>query len=218
MASTSNGTIQGYKGVAAVDRKHQIVVEAQAFGEGQEHHTLKPILDGISCHYQNMGIDEDILAKQVIITADTGFSNEANYSYLRENGINAYIPDNKFRSRDKAFTKKKTKYGKRNQKGRTIAQKIIPASEFTFNKKKKTCICPAGRAMLLLKEEHVSEVKKKLLFEGRLTDCRAYSLKNQCMRNPDFAGSRKGHGRQVSFTWANGRTVTGWMKKRVDST
>ncbi|WP_444890688.1 transposase [Microbulbifer sp. DLAB2-AA] len=215
--TTSKGTIQGYNGVAAVDRKHQIVVEAQAFGEGQEHHTLKPILDGISCHYQNIGIDEDILAKQVIITADTGFSNDANYNYLRENGINAYIPDNKFRSRDKAFTTQKTKYGKRNQKGRANVQKTTPASEFTFNKKKKTCICPAGKAMLLLKEEHVSEGKKKLLFEGRLTDCRACSLKSQCMRNPDSADSRKGHGRQVSLTWTNGRTATDWMKKRVDS-
>src|SRR5690606_2382875 len=42
--TTSNGTIQGYNGVAAVDKKHQIIVDAQAFGEGQEHHTLQPIL------------------------------------------------------------------------------------------------------------------------------------------------------------------------------
>ncbi|XZY90032.1 transposase [Microbulbifer sp. CnH-101-G] len=157
------------------------------------------------------------MIKQVIITADTGFSNDANYSYLREKGINAYIPDNKFRSRDKAFVKQKVKYGKRNQKGRASAEQTFSASEFTFNKKKKTCICPAGKSMLLLKEDHVSEGKKKLSFEGRLTDCRECSLKNQCMRNPDSADSRKGHGRQVSLTWTNGRTATDWMKKRVDS-
>lgn len=112
------------------------------------------------------------MIKQVIITADTGFSNDANYSYLREKGINAYISDNKFRSRDKAFVKQKAKYGKRNKKGRASAEQTFAASEFTFNKKKKTCICPAGKSMLLLKEEQVSEGKKKLLFEGRLTDCR----------------------------------------------
>ncbi|WP_444893992.1 hypothetical protein ACJJIE_06420 [Microbulbifer sp. TRSA001] len=61
--TTRMGTIQGYNGVAAVDWKHQIVVEAQAIVEVQEHHTPKPILDGISCHYQRVGIDEDILAK-----------------------------------------------------------------------------------------------------------------------------------------------------------
>ncbi|WP_445364566.1 transposase [Microbulbifer sp. ANSA003] len=149
------------------------------------------------------------MGKQVIITTDTGLSNDANYSYLRENSINAYIPDNKFRSRDKAFVKQKTKYGKRKQKGRNNVQKTMPASELTFNKKNKTCICPVGKAMLLLKEEHVSEGKKKLLFEGRLTGCRECSHKNQCMRNPDSADPRKGHGRQVSLTWTNGRPLTG---------
>ena len=33
---TNNGTIQGYNGVATVDKKHQIVIDAQAFGSGQE--------------------------------------------------------------------------------------------------------------------------------------------------------------------------------------
>ena len=37
--TTSKGTIQGYNGVATVDRKHQIIIDAQTFGEGQEHHT-----------------------------------------------------------------------------------------------------------------------------------------------------------------------------------
>ena len=38
--TTSKGTIQGYNGVAAVDKKHQVVIDAQAFGSGQEQHTL----------------------------------------------------------------------------------------------------------------------------------------------------------------------------------
>lgn len=33
--TTSKGTIQGFNGVATVDKKHQIIVDAQAFGEGQ---------------------------------------------------------------------------------------------------------------------------------------------------------------------------------------
>nr|WP_239995828.1 hypothetical protein [Nitrincola tibetensis] len=38
--TTSKGTIQGYNGVAAVDKKHQVIIDAQVFGEGQEHRTL----------------------------------------------------------------------------------------------------------------------------------------------------------------------------------
>ena len=37
------------------------------------------------------------------------------------------------------------------------------------------------------------------------------------MRNPQSADTRKGHGRQVSFTYTNGKTPTDWMKKRIDS-
>lgn len=32
--TTSKGTIQGYNGVASVDKKHQIIIDAQAFGAG----------------------------------------------------------------------------------------------------------------------------------------------------------------------------------------
>ena len=39
---TSKGTIQGYNGVATVDKKHPIIVDAQAIGSGQEQQTLIP--------------------------------------------------------------------------------------------------------------------------------------------------------------------------------
>lgn len=73
--TTSKGTVQGYNGVAAVDKKHQIIVDAQAFGEGQEHHTLVPVLEKIQQRYQRLGISEDIFAGNTIVTADTGFAN-----------------------------------------------------------------------------------------------------------------------------------------------
>lgn len=215
--TTSKGTIQGYNGIAAVDKKHQIIVEAQVFGEGQETHTLKPILDGINTRYRNAGIADDILSEQVIITADTGFSSDSNNELLRSEGINAYIPDNQFRSRDKAFAKQKEKHGKRHQGTVMGVKPVLPASEFKLNKRSKTCICPGGNEMLLYREERVSEGKRKLHFEGRLTDCRQCPLKDQCMRNPASADTRDGHGRQVSFTWTNGKTATDWMKKRIDS-
>ncbi|QIL90509.1 IS1182 family transposase [Microbulbifer sp. SH-1] len=215
--TTSKGTIQGYNGIAAVDKKHQIIVEAQVFGGGQETHTLKPILDGINTRYRNAGISEGILDNQVVITADTGFSSDSNNEFLKDQGINAYIPDNQFRSRDKAFAKQKEKHGKRHQDTVKGIKQVLPASEFKLNKRHKTCVCPAGNEMLLYREQYVSGGKYKLHFEGRLTDCRNCPLKNQCMRNPSSADTREGHGRQVSFTWTNGKTATDWMKNRIDS-
>ena len=84
-------------------------------------------------------------AEGTIITADTGFANEANMKYLHENEINAYIPDNKFRSRDPKFKDQKTKYGKRNQDKQK--SKLITSSEFELDAVNKTCICPSGYNM-----------------------------------------------------------------------
>lgn len=215
--TTSKGTIQGYNGVAAVDKKHQVIVDAQAFGESQEHHTLKPVLHSIQTRYQKMGICDDILKSNVIITADTGFSNGANDEYLKEEGINAYIPDNQFRSRDKMFDHQKEKHGKRHQDNVKGVKAVIPASEFIFDLQRKSCKCPAGKDMWLKHEYRQGPGRMQLYFEGKLTDCRHCPLKHECMRNPSSADSREGHGRQVSKTFSIHANATDWMKRRIDS-
>lgn len=214
---TSKGTVQGYNGVAAVDKKHQIIVDAQAFGEGQEHHTLRPILETIRARYRRSGINPDIYDGQVVVTADTGFSNDDNNAYLKDAGINAFIPDPQFRQRDKHFVGQKAKHGKRHQEAKKGQRGVIPASEFTFDKRRKTCICPAGNGMWLKNEIIESSGKRKLFFEGHLTDCRDCDINTLCMRNPASADTREGNGRQVSITYTNGRTPTDWMKRRVDT-
>jgi transposase len=215
--TTGKGTIQGYNGIAAVDRKHQIIVDAQAFGEGQEHHTLQPVLESVKATYQRTGIREDVYASGIVVTADTGYANEDNHAYVREAGINAYIPDNRFRSRDPKFKHQKTKHGKRHQDKVKGIKAVIPASEFTFDAHRKTCICPAGNVMWLRNETTHGSGRTKLCFEGRLTDCRRCALKADCMRHPSSADTRKGNGRQVSFTVSTGRSATEWMMCRVDS-
>src|SRR3989304_2445628 len=43
--ATGKGVIQGYTGAAAVDAKHQIIVEAQAHGSGSEQEVLLPVVE-----------------------------------------------------------------------------------------------------------------------------------------------------------------------------
>ena len=218
--TTSKGTIQGYNGVATVDKKHQVIVDAQAFGAGQEHHTLKPVLKSVRERYHRLGISEDIYQQGVVVTADTGFANEANMEYLHESKINAYIPDNRFRQRDPKFKDQKAKYGKRHQRPKQSRQRsTIPASEFSFDPTEMTCDCPAGNRLSL---RHVTANQAGTpiaYFEGKLLQCRHCPIKNQCMQNPAAAEHRKGKGRQVSFALNNKRkpTHTDWMKHRVDS-
>jgi len=217
--TTSKGTIQGYNGVASVDKKHQIIIDAQAFGEGQEHHTLQPVLETIKERYQRLGFSENIYTDNIIVTADTGFANEANNQYLFLNNINGYVPDNRFRSRDPKFNNQKIKYGKRSDYKKEKTKSVIPASEFSLDPKNKKCTCPAGETMWLKNEGLDKRNNYKLFFEGRLSKCRHCTLKNKCMSNPDSANTRKGHGRQVSFILENKRApnFTDWMKHRVDS-
>jgi len=222
---TSKGTIQGFNGIASVDKKHQVIVDAQAFGEGQEQHTLKPILETINARYKRLGIHEDILSAGTVVTADTGFANEASIKYLHENSINAYVPDNQFRSRDPKFADQKKKYGKRHQdEKKTRSSKLLSASEFDFNEQFLICRCPAGKSLIYRGKRSDPQGKRRAYFQGKLNQCRGCDLINSCMRNPDSAKHRTGNGRQVSFAVSKQPkkqqqkpSHTDWMKVRVDS-
>jgi len=218
--TTSKGTIQGYNGVATVDKKHQIIIDAQAFGSGQEQHTLKPVLEVITDRYRRLGIKDDIYKSGAIVTADTGFANEANMQYLHEQKIDAYIPDNQFRSRDPKFSNQKLKYGKQHQSDKKKPAKKFTANEFDFDLINKTCVCPMGESMWLKTNKVNNLGHHKLHFEGRLSRCRQCKQIARCMRNPQAPNQGKGHGRQVSFIINKGKrksNFTDWMKHRVDS-
>lgn len=219
--TTSKGTIQGYNGVATVDSKHQIIVDAQAFGHGQEHHTLEPVVTAVKERFKRLGIKDNVFTpKGTKLTADTGFSNESNNEFLYKNGINAFIPDNQFRSRDSHFDHQKTKYGKRKQEGKPKQKNLhFTQDDFTFNKRWNTCICPAGEELTLVRIADNGYGKETAYFEGRLLQCRHCPLKHQCMKNPESADNGKGSGRQVSFIigqMKNKKSYTDWMKERID--
>lgn len=91
------------------------------------------MLESLKARYRRIGISEDVYASGIVVTADTGYANEANNSYVKDAGINAYIPDQQFRSRDPKFKHQKTKHGKRHHDKVKGIKAVIPASEFTFD-------------------------------------------------------------------------------------
>ncbi|MFT4747876.1 MAG: hypothetical protein ACI8XG_001960 [Congregibacter sp.] len=46
--TTSKGTIQGYNGIAINDDKHQIILQAQAWGSVGEQQTLQPSIEQLN--------------------------------------------------------------------------------------------------------------------------------------------------------------------------
>jgi hypothetical protein len=99
---TSHGVIQGYNGVAVVDEKHQIIVNAEAHGEGQEAHLLEFMLESTREGLKTAKISPDVF-QQTRVTADAGYHSGASVAYTQERGIDAYIADRSHRQRDPAF-------------------------------------------------------------------------------------------------------------------
>ena len=218
--TTSKGTIQGYNGIAAVDKKHQVVIDAQAFGSGQEQHTLALVLEAVDERYNRLRISEKIYAEETIVTADTGFASESNMRYLHENKINAYIPDNQFRSRDPRFSEQKVKYGKQHQNDKKKSARRFKSCEFDFDPVNKTCSYPAGHSIKFRSERKNELGHDKINFEGYRKQCKTCELKQRCMKTPASADHYNGNGRQVSFIIQKAKrkpTYTDWMTRRVDS-
>jgi len=211
---TGHGANQGYVAVTAADEKHQVVVQAEAFGMGQEQSTLAPTIEGIE---ENLRLD---LSKSgAVVTADTGYSSEANMKYVFEKGIDAVIPDNQFRKRDPIYGESETynahkEKRKRTRKDRAATVAIFDASDFKINLKTKTCICPAGKALMYHGDREDETRGTYSQFRGRLTDCRSCGLNSRCMRKKVTT-----RGRQVIFLNEDKKRTSYMelMRQKIDS-
>ena len=211
---TGHGAYQGFVAVTAADEKYQVIVNGQAYGMGQEQSTLAPTIEGIE---ENLSID--LSTSGTVVTADTGFSSEANMKYVFEKGIDAVIPDNQFRKRDPLFVESETynthkEKRKKTRKDRAKKVAVFSASEFKTNLKTKTCICPAGKQMMYHGEHEDAVRGTYSRFRGRLRDCRSCKLSDRCMMN-----NVTKRGRQVQILNEEKKRITNLdlMKQKIDS-
>ena len=170
---TSHGTIQGYNGQALVDKKHQVIIHGEAFGCGQDHGHLEPMLDGAKENLQSIGHSQDYF-KGKILTADTNYHSHHNLEKCIEEEVDAYIPDLKFRRRDSRF-----KTQKRHQPQK---EKMFRLKDFKHNQSKDQYICPCGKRLKLRVKRIISNrvIYKRYLSDE--ADCRDCSLKHRCIR------------------------------------
>jgi hypothetical protein len=99
---TSHGVVQGYNAQVMVDSKHQVIVQAETFGNGQDHYLLSPVLTKAKENMLAIGHAEDYF-REKILTADTGYHSNESIKKCEEEGLDAYIPDRNFRKRDDRF-------------------------------------------------------------------------------------------------------------------
>jgi transposase len=170
---TSHGVIQGYNGLALADSKRQVIVEAEAYGSGQEHELLKPMMKNAKDTARELGLDEKYFEGKKVI-ADTGCFSEDNLKYLAGENIEAYIPDQQFRKRDPRFAARDSHRPKKKDKR-------FQTKEFVYDEIHDCFICPAGKN---LKYERNQELKNS---EGRFyrsssADCRVCKFKKKCLK------------------------------------
>jgi transposase len=209
---TSHGVIQGYTGVAAVDAKHQLIVHAEAHGEGQEHGLLQPTVEGLRENLDALGSPETL--KQAQLTADAGYASENNMKYVFEAGIDAYIADTQFRKRDARFaTAERHKAREREDRG---TPRLFRPDDFLYDEAKRTCICPAGKHLYRNGANITIRGFVGMKFTAPLSACSPCGLRAQCLRHPEQTKVR-----QVVFfsgrTKASGEKFTTQMKRKIDS-
>ena len=140
LMKTSQGVQQGYNAQALVDAKHQVIVHAEAFGNGQDHHLLEPMLSNAKENMKEMGQAEEYF-KGSILTADTGYHSTESIKKCEDEEIDAYIPDRNFRKRDKRFHAQQ-EYMKKQRKKFLL-------EDFTYDELTDQYECPNGKRLKL---------------------------------------------------------------------
>lgn len=208
--ATSKGVIQGYTGVAAVDAKHQVIVEAQAHGTGSEQELLLPVVEAM----------QDVLTETSLLTVDAGYHSEKNLQGLEAKGIDALIADNDLRRRDERFATQSRHqqdpdplHDKSRKKEKAT---LFEPSDFTYDSENRTCICPAGKTLQRSGTHRDERGFVGDRFRGSDKECSSCPLRVQCLRNPE-----KATGRQVTFFRGKApdapESATARMKRKIDS-
>jgi transposase len=173
--ATAKGVIQGYAGVAAVDGRHQVIVEAQAHGTGSEQELLMLMVEAI----------RDVLTDDSIITADGGYHSEANLKALDAMGIEALIADNNMRSRDERFATqdrhKQQPDPLYNKSDPDDGKRLYQPRHFTCDPKRNTCICPAGKTLYSNGNHCTANGRTYHKFTGGTTRLRAMRIKRKML-------------------------------------
>ena len=215
--ATSKGVIQGYTGVAAVDAKHQIIVDAQAYGTGSEQELLMPVVKAIKNALDDA---HSLLTETSLITADAGYHSEANLQQLAEMEVDALIADNGMRQRDPRF-KDQDKHKQNpdplhDKSGRKKKEAAVYRPEdFHYDPETQTCVCPAGKTLYGNGSHCVINGFVAVKFQGAQQDCVPCAQRDKCLRTPTKTKTR-----QVSFFQgkADGEpSFTDKMKARIDS-
>jgi len=199
---TAHGTVQGYNAQALVDSKQQVIVHGEAIGQGLDNDNLAPVVDGAKKNLERIGKGCDYFAGK-ILTADSSYHSVTNIAKCNEEKLDAYIPDNKFRNRDKRFA---TRVGYRPR------SKKFTFADFKYDRDKNQYICPNGKQLKPLGKTGRHKGKLLKRYVSNQTDCRCCDLRVRCLQNKD---AKRRH-----FTYyvdASGKNISQAMVQKIET-
>ncbi len=214
--ATEKGVIQGYTGVATVDAKHQIIVNAQAHGTGSEQELLLPVVDALAA----------LRTRDTLLTADAGYHSAANLASLADREIPALIADRDMRQRDDRLADREHHTrapDPLHDKSRPAppTSSVFTPNDFTYDADARTCVCPAGKSLYRKGASNVTNGYVGEHFRGAQRDCVPCALRAQCLRTPETTQVRNVaffHGRVSPETAPPPKdTHTTRMQQRLDT-
>jgi transposase len=166
---TSHGAVQGYNSQALIDAKHQIIVHGEACGNGQDHGHVSPMLTGALENMQSLGHGPDYFRGK-ILTADSNYHSLGNLRQCQEMGLDAYIPDRKFRNRDARFTSQR----------RSQARKFT-LKDFHYQEALDHYRCPQGKVLRRISKRSHNRGHIYRIYRAQEQDCQACPLRARCI-------------------------------------
>jgi len=166
---TSHGAVQGYNSQALIDAKHQVIVHGEAFGDGQDHGHIPPMLTGALANLQSFGHEPDYFQGK-IFTADSNYHTQVNLRKCQELGLDAYIPDRKFRNRDPRFATQKRRQVRR-----------FTLKDFHYDEALDQYICPNGKILKLRAKRVLNRGHLYRKYLAAEKDCQTCPLRPRCI-------------------------------------
>jgi len=168
-----HGIIQGYNGIAVADSKNQIIVAASAYGSVSEGQFFPDMLEKTERNMLEIkGVNP---LKGTVILGDNGFFSEDNLYIAETKEMEAVIPDEQFRNRDKQINEGK----RRKEKER------FDARYFKYEKSGNYYVCPNGKR-LTFKARVKLNSNEGNKYESKQADCAGCPYADKCFQ------SRKG--------------------------
>ena len=199
---TSHGTVQGYNAQAIVDSKHQVIVHGQAIGRGADNANLPPVLDGAKQNLESIGKGKDYF-KGKVLTADWSYHSITNIAKCNSEKLDAYIPDNKFRNRDKRFA---------SRVGYRPRSKKFSFADFAYDSDKDEYICPNGKALKRFGKAGRHKGKLIRRYVSAEADCRSCQHRAKCLQNKDAKARHLSY-----YADASGKNISQAMVEKIET-